>query len=178
VNRFLKVVVLLLLASLLLGACNWHTAQRQTTQRALPKATSYRVLLGKSISEPEVADFLTSNHCSGTAQSQLCKEAGIALWINPDQTVETVYLYLNDAEGFGPYKGELPLGLKFYDSMGAVQYKLKRQKIGNAGSPDSGETPDHLHYCAYYQQAGLIIVYNSPAAEDEDATIYAILLSK
>ena len=177
-NRFLKVVGLPLLASLLLGACNWHTAQPQTTQRALPKATSYRVLLGQSISEPEVADFLTSNHCSGTALSQLCKAAGIALWINPDQTVETVYLYLNNADGFVPYKGELPSGLKFYDSMGAVQYKLKRQKIGNAGLPDSGETPDPLHYWANYQQAGMIIVYNSPAAEDEDATIYAILLSK
>ena len=177
-NKFLKVVSLMLLASLCLGACNLHTTQLQTEARALPKATSYRVLLGKSISEPEVADFITSNNCSGTAQSQLCKEAGMALWINPDQTVSTVYLYLNNADGFVPYKGELPLGLKFYDSMGAVQYKLKRQKIGNAGLPDSGETPDHLHYWANYQQAGIIIVYNSPSAEDEDATIYAILLSK
>ena len=104
-NKFLKVVRLPLLASLLLGACNWHITQPQTEQRALPTATSYRVLLGKSISEPEVADFIASNHCSGTMQSQLCKEAGMALWINTDQTVETIYLYLNNTDGFVPYKG-------------------------------------------------------------------------
>lgn len=177
-NKFLKVGSLVLLASLLLGACSLHTMQPQTDVRALPEATSYRVLLGRSVTDPKVADFITSHKCSGTVQALLCREAGIALWVGPDQTVKTIYLYLNDAEDFVPYKGELPLGLKFYDSMGAVQYKLKRQKIGNAGLPDSGETPDHLHYWANYQQAGMIIVYNSPSPEDEDATIYAILLSK
>jgi hypothetical protein len=178
VNKLLKAFRFLSIISFFLVGCSLHTTQPQTEERVRPTATSYRVLLGKPITEPVVADFITSNKCSGTAQSQLCKEAGIALWINPDQTVETIYLYLNDAHGFVPYKGVLPLGLKFYDSMGAVQYKLKRQKIGNAGLPASGETPDHLHYWANYQQAGMIIVYNSPSAEDEDATIYAILLSK
>jgi hypothetical protein len=178
VNKFLRVGSLVLLSSLLLGACRLHTTQRPTEARAVPEATSYRVLLGRSLTDPKVADFITSHKRSGTVQALLCKEAGMAIWIDPDQTVKTIYLYLNDAEGFVPYKGELPLGLKFYDSMGAVQYKLKRQKIGNAGLPDSGETPDHLHYWASYQQAGMIIVYNSPSPEDEDATIYAILLSK
>jgi len=178
VNKLWKAFRFLPVISFILVGCSLHTTQPQTEERVRPKATSYRVLLGKSITEPVVADFLTSNNCSGTGQSQLCKEAGMALWINTDQTVETIYLYLNDAHGFVPYKGELPLGLKFYDSMGAVQYKLKRQKIGNAGLPDSGETPDRLHYWANYQQTGMIILYNSPSEEDEDATIYAILISK
>ena len=178
INNFLKAAIFLSLVSFFIVGCSLHTIQPQTEERALPKATSYRVLLGKSITEKEVADFIVSNNCSGTVQSLLCKGAGMALWINPDQTLEIVYLYLNDADGFVPYKGELPSRLKFYDSMGAVQYKLRRQKIGNAGLPDSGETPDHLHYWANYQQAGMIIVYNSPSAEDEDATIYAILLNK
>ena len=177
-NKLLKAFRYLSVMSFFLVGCSLHTTQPQTEERVISKAISYRDLLGKSITDAEVADFITSNNCSGTGLSQLCKEAGMALWINADQTVETIYLYLNNADGFVPYKGELPLGLKFYDSMGAVQYKLKRQKIGNAGLPDSGETPDHLHYWANYKEAGMIIVYNSPSDEDEDATIYAILLNK
>jgi hypothetical protein len=178
VNKLLKAFRFLSVIPFFLVGCSLHTTQPQTEKRVIPKAISYRVLLGKSITDSEVADFITSNTCSGTGQSQLCEDAGIALWINTDQTVETIYLYLNDADGFVPYKGELPLRLKFYDSMGAVQYKLKKQKVGKAGLPDSGETPDHLHYWANYQEAGMIIVYNSPSEEDEDATIYAILLNK
>ena len=60
--------------------------------------------------------------------------------------------------------------------MEAVEYKLKKQGIGKDGLPDAGATPGHLHYWANYHQAGLTIIYNSPSAEDEDATIYAILI--
>jgi hypothetical protein len=35
-----------------------------------------------------------------------------------------------------------------------------------------------LHCWATYQQAGMTIIYNSPSAEDEDATIHAILVSR
>jgi hypothetical protein len=94
-----------------------------------------------------------------------------------------VFLYLNKAKGFAPdekdftpYKGKLPLGLKFYDTMGAVEYKLKRQGVGNNGLPDSGATPDHVHYMASYRQAGITIIYNSPP--DEDAMIYAVFVRR
>ena len=33
------------------------------------------------------------------------------------------------------YKGELPPGLKFYDNLGAVEYKLKERGVGMAGLP-------------------------------------------
>jgi hypothetical protein len=36
--------------------------------------------------------------------------------------------------------------------------------------------PDRMHYRAIYHEAGLTSVYNSPFP-DEDASIYAILLS-
>jgi hypothetical protein len=62
--------------------------------------------------------------------------------------------------------------------MGAVEYKLKRRGVGNAGLPDEGSSPDHLHYWATYKQVGMTIIYNSPSPEYEDATIYAILVSK
>jgi hypothetical protein len=91
--------------------------------------------------------------------------------------VQTVYFYLNNVDGFSSYQGELPLGLKFYDTMGGVEYKLKRQGIGKDGLPDEGESPDHQHYNVTYRQAHLTIIYNSPA-EDEDASIYAILVSQ
>lgn len=99
----------------------------------------------------------------------------MALRTDSNQVVETIYLSLNNADGFEPYKGELPFGLKFYDTMGAVEYKLKRQGVGNDGLPDVGATLDYMHYRAIYHQAGMTILYNTPFA-DEDATIQAILL--
>ena len=111
-------------------------------------------------------------------QFQICKDAGVALWLNSDQIVETVYLYLNNAEGYGPYQGVLPFGLKFYDVREAVEYKLRRQGIDQDGIPDTHETPDHIHEWASYKQAGLTIIYN-PASDDEaGATLYAILVSR
>ncbi len=101
----------------------------------------------------------------------------MALWTDSNQVVETIYLYLNNSDGFEPYQGKLPFGLKFYDTLGAVEYKLKRQGVGNAGLPDEGAVPDHMHYRATYRQAGLTIIYNFPFP-DEDATIYAVLVSK
>jgi hypothetical protein len=110
---------------------------------------------------------------------------GIALWIGADQAIETVFLYLNNSDGFAPYKGELPFGLKFYDTLGAVEYKLGKIEMEdnslhpalNAGLPDEGGSPDHMHHWAVYSRLGMTIVYNSPFV-DEDATIYAILVKK
>ena len=90
--------------------------------------------------------------------------------------VRNVYLYLHNRDGFTPYKGELPFGLKFYDTMGSVQHKLNRQRIGQEGRPDESAVPDHFHYWAFYREASITIIYNSPYA-DEDATIYAIILN-
>ena len=36
----------------------------------------------------------------------------------------------------------------------------------------------HIHYWAIYKRFGVTVIYNSPAATDKDATIYAILISK
>jgi hypothetical protein len=152
-------------------------------EEAAPNPAPYRDVLGKSLTEREVADFINSNQCSSVLPFFLCKEKGMALMIGPNQQVEGVFLYVNKSAGFvpfqddfTPYKGELPFELKFYDTMGAVEYKLNRQGVGNHGLPDSGSTPDHMHYVAFYKEAGLTIIYNSP--QDEDALIHAILVSK
>jgi len=177
-NTSTKTFTLLAVLPLLIVSCQLQAKQAQPQEQLAQKVAPYKALLGKSLADREVASFIASNNCSSAAQFQLCEQIGVALLIASDQIVKTVYLYLNNSEGFGPYQGELPFGLKFYDTMGAVEYKLKRQGIGNAGLPDSGDAPDHLHYWANYQQANLTVVYNSPSAEDEDATIYAVVVSR
>ena len=177
-NALLRVFGIFAAIPLLIGGCAALPAQAGQEEQVAPKAAIYESILGKSLSDVAVAEFLASNQCSSTNQFLLCNAAGIALWTDSNQVVETVYLYLNDADGFAAYKGELPYGLKFYDIMGAVEYKLKKQGVGKAGLPDEGATPDHLRYRATYHRAGMTIIYNSPSPGDEDATIYAILLSK
>ena len=176
-NNLLKSCSFLVLIILFSTACGPQAAQLESAKKNETTRDLYQIVLGKLLSDTQVADFLVAHNCHSASPFQICKEIGMALWVNPKQVIETVYLYLNNAHGYTPYKGELPYGLKFYDIMGAVEHKLKKQGIGNSGLPDEGSTPDHLHYWATYQETGMIIIYNSPSARDEDATIYAILLS-
>ena len=170
--------------TLLITACSALTAQAQTGEKSTPQVPIYEILLGKRVTDQGVADFIASNHCSRVILYILCKQIGMALLIDSRQMVEGVFLYLNKAVGslpykedFAAYKGELPLGLKFYDTMSGVEYKLKRQGIGNAGLPDYEGTPDYMHYQVTYQKVGLTIIYNSPGPDD-DAMINTILVSK
>jgi len=177
-NKFYRSLGILATITLFMSVCLFQAVQAGQEESSAPKVPLYQTVLGHSLEENVLTNFIVSNHCSSVAQFQLCKDVGIALLIDSNQTVETVYLYLNNADGVAPYQGELPFGLKFYDTMGAVEYKLGRKGVGNAGLPDSGNTSDRLHYRANYEQVGMTIIYNSPSPEDEDATIYAILMSK
>ena len=172
-NTLARVFYIFSAISLVLNGCAALPAQARQEK---PKAAVYETIIGKSLTDKVVADFISSNNCSSADQFWICTSMGMALWIDSNQVVETVYLYLNKTDDFKPYKGELPYGLKFYDSLGAVEYKLRRRGVGNGGLPDIGVTPDHLHYRAIYQEAGLTIIYNEPFP-DEDATIYAILVA-
>ncbi|HKY53158.1 MAG TPA: hypothetical protein VJM08_02580 [Anaerolineales bacterium] len=153
--------------------------------QAAPKAATYEAVLGKSLHDREVADFIVSNNCSSTGQLQVCKDAGMALWIGQGQNVETVYLYPNRTPDFAAYKGKLPLGLAFNDTMADVEDWFGHPKVTHAlqagwepGLPDESGTPDHIHYWAMYKRFGVTIIYNSPSATDKGATIHAILVSK
>ena len=174
-SRFYRILYLLItiLTFITTFACSKQIIRTET---GTPETVTYRQVLGKSVSDEEVIDFIVDHRCSSAAQFQLCKDIGVALLIGKDHIVETVYLYLNHAQVFSSYAGDLPLGLKFYDTLGAVEYKLDRQGVGNAGKPDEGSAPDHFHYRAVYKQAGVTVLYNAPYP-DEDATIYAILVS-
>lgn len=176
-NTLIKIFSIFAPIPLLISACGAQPALSEPGEQIISKEAVYEAVLGKPVSDETVMDFIVRNNCSPVGQFQQCKDVGMALLINLEQVVETVYLYLNNADGFAPYRGELPLGLKFYDTMGAIEYKLQRQLGENAGSPDEGGSPDHFHYWAVYKGLGMTIIYNSAFA-DEDATIYAILVSK
>ena len=172
-NTLARVLYVFAAIPLLISGCAALSSQAREEQ---PKAAVYETIIGKSLNDEVVVEFISSNDCSSADQFLLCQTAGMALWVDSNQVVETVYLYLNKTDVFQPYKGQLPFGLKFYDTLGAMEYKLKRRGVGNSGLPDEAATPDRLHYWATYHQAGITIIYNEPFP-DEDATIYAILVS-
>ena len=183
-NKHIKSLNIFAAITLFITACGTQAAQAQPAGPAVPEAITYKTVLGKSLNDKEVVDFIASNNCSSADQFQVCKEVGMALWTDAEQMVVTVHMYLNNDAGFVPYKGDLPFGLKFYDTQGAVEYKLREleaddnsQTTSRNGLPDEGSSPDHIHYRAVYKQLGMTIIYNSPFV-DEDATIYAVLVSE
>jgi hypothetical protein len=175
-NTLLKIFGTLAAISLLMSACVAQPAPAGQDERLVQAEPVYRSMLGKPLTDEAVSSFISGNDCSSADRLLLCQTAGLALWTDSNQKVETVYLYLNNADGFAPYTGELPFGLKFYDTMEAVEYKLKQQGIGDAGQPDAGATPDRMHYQASYHQAGLMIIYNYPFP-DEGAMIRAVVIT-
>ena len=176
-NLLVKVFAILCLISLLVSGCAALPAQVGEEKSTSEKVSVYKTILGKAFTDQSVVEFLAGQSCTSADQFLLCKTAGMALWMDSNQTVETVYLYLNNTDGFAPYQGELPFGLKFYDTMGAVEYKLGRQGVGDAGLPDTWATPDHTQIRAIYHEAGMTVIYNAPFP-DEDATIHSILVSQ
>jgi hypothetical protein len=186
-NKNFSILTLWVFAALALfaTACGAQVVQAQPADRAAPKAAAYEAVLGRSLNDKDVADFIVSNRCSSTGQFQTCNAAGLALWIGQGQKVETVYLYPNKVSDFGAYKGKLPLGLSADDTMASVEDKFGQPKVEHApqagweaGLPDQNAVPDHIHYWAVYKRFGVTIIYNSPSATDKGATIYTILVSK
>lgn len=175
-NALYKVFRVLAAISLLISGCAALPVDAGQGEEAAQTIAAYELLIDKPLTDEIVADFVTSHNCSSVHQFLLCNAVGMALRIDSNRVVETVYLYLNDAEGFEPYQGELPYGLKFYDTMAAVEYKLNRLGIGDSGLPDAAAVPDRMHYEATYHQAGMTIIYNFPFPE-EGATIHAIVMT-
>jgi len=179
-NKLFKTLSILAAIALFAIACSPQAAV------AAPAEVTYQAVLGKDISDDNVASFIASNECSSAAsQFQLCQEAGVALWIDPNQKVNTVYLYTDASNGFAAYQGELPFNIDANDSMADVEQKLGQPRVDHApqagwepGLPDVGASPDHLTYWATYERFGVTIVYNSPFANDKNATIHSILVTK
>ena len=175
-NKFFKNLSILASIALFATACGAQTVQDQPEE----KGAAYQAILGKSLFDKDVTDFIASNNCSPAGEYQLCNDAGVAFWGDSNQLVKIVYLYSGTVDGFRRYRGDLPFGLSFYDPMWRVEEKLRDLDSDNAlqqaGLPEEGSSPDHFHYWAVYKRLGMTVIYNSPAA-DQDAYIYAILLS-
>jgi len=159
--------------------------QAHPAEKVVSKAVTYQGVLGKSLNDQEVADFIASNKCSSAGSFQLCKNIGMALWLDSDQTVKSVYLYPASTNGFTAYKGALPLGLAANDTMASIEQKFGQPKVDHApqagwepGLPDEGRSPDYIHYWAIYKRFGVTVIYDSPSSADKNATIYTILVNK
>ncbi|MCI0549812.1 MAG: hypothetical protein L0287_02525 [Anaerolineae bacterium] len=183
-NALFKPLGIFAVLSLLISACGGHNVHAGPADSVT--AISYEIVMGKSLSDKDVVDFIASNNCSPAAEYQLCKDVGIALWIDASQIVNMVYLYAGNAGDFRRYRGQLPFGQSFYDPMWRVEEKLRDlntddslslQEAWQAGLPDEEGSPDHMHYWAMYKRFGMTVIYNSPG-NDEDAYIYAIVVSK
>jgi hypothetical protein len=180
-NKLFTTFSILVAIALFTTACGAQIAQ---AAEPAPVAVGYQAILGKSVSEQPVANFVDSN-CTQSGSYQFCRSAGLALWTDKNHIVRLAHLYINNAEGFATYKGELPFGLAANDTMADVEWKLGSPKEVHApqagrepGLPDEGYSRDLTYYWAIYKRFGLTVIYNTPAANDKDATIYAILISK
>jgi hypothetical protein len=184
-NKSFPILSILVAITLFATSYGALVFQSQSVVKAAPNAATYEAVLGKSLNEKEVADFILSNHCSSTGQFQLCKNIGMALWLDSGQTVKSVLLYPASVDGFTAYKGALPLGLASNDTMAAIEQKFGQPKVEHApqvgwepGLPDEGRSPDYIHYWAIYKRFGVTVIYNSPSPADKNATIHTILVNK
>jgi hypothetical protein len=183
VNKLFKTLSILAAIALFITACGAQAVQAQIEEPAAPEAVRYQAVLGQRVHAKDVVDFIASHNCTPSGQFQLCQYAGLAFWADEDQIVQTVYLYVNNSDDFAAYKGQLPFGLRSNDTMATVEQKMGQPNVQHAprpiwqpSLPDDGESPKLTYYRANYERFGMSIIYNSPAA-DEDAYIYAILLS-
>ena len=184
-NKSFPIISILAAITLFAIAYGALAVQAQSSGGAAPNTATYQAVLGKPLTDQNVADFIASNHCSKVGPIQACKTAGLALWIGQDQKVETVYLYPNKTGDFRAYNGKLPFGLSADDTMASVELKFGQDIEVHApqagrlpGLPEEGKNPDHFHYWAIYKRFGVTIVYNSPSASDKSASIYAVLVNK
>jgi hypothetical protein len=145
--------------------------------RAAAKSAPYEALLGQALTNQGVIDFIAANHCSSVEQLRLCKQMGLVLGISSNQAVQTIFLYLENTDGFTAYRGNLPFQLKANDNREAVEAKLKEQRVGTGVANEEGLF-DRTHSWATYYAAGMTVIYNSPSAQDKGATMHAIIVGK
>ena len=180
--RIPSIVTAITLFAVAFGAL---VVQAQPAEKEATNPAAYEAVLGKSLKDQDVANFIARHHCSSTGQFQVCNAAGVALHVGQGQKVETVYIYPNKTADFSAYTGALPLGLAFNDTMADVEDWLGQPTVPSVpqagwepGLPDESGTAGHLQYWATYKRFGLTVIYNSPSPADKGATIHAILVSR
>jgi hypothetical protein len=158
----------LVVSALFITSCSAQSVQ------AASRPAPYEALLGRAWTDQDVIGFIVTNDCSAAGQLRLCHEIGLVLGLDSNGVVETIFLYLEDTDGFTAYQGELPFRLKINDSREAVETKLKEQRVGTGVANEEGLF-DRTHSWATYYAAGMTIIYNSPSADDAGTTMHAII---
>jgi len=180
-NKLFKTLTVVAILMLVATACGAQAVQAKPVEQP-SEASSYQALLGKSLGDKYVADFMTRNYCSSVVQYQICGSTGIALGMDTDEKVNTVFLFPGRTESFAAFHGELPYGLQWDDSRAVVEQKLgvtpNTLSLQQAGLPEENGTPDNIRLWIAYQEPGMTIVYNTLSADNKDATIHAILVTK
>jgi hypothetical protein len=176
-NKLLKILSILAASALLSAGCSVYIVQAQPQDKAFSTPAPYEALLGKILTDQDVIDFITTNDCSPVEKLRLCHQIGLAFGVNSNQVIETIFLYLEDTDGFTAYQGELPFGLERGDSRQAVEAKLKEQRVGTGVANEEGLF-DRTHFWATYYSAGMTIIYNSPSTDDRNAIMHAIIVEK
>jgi hypothetical protein len=181
-NRFLKSLSFVFLAAFVAIALGALATQAAAVEPSVSPAADYQALLGKPLGDKYVADFIAANYCASAGQYELCGLAGIALGVDRDQKVETVFLFPGRANGFARFQGELPYKLTWKDSLASATRKLgvspDATYLQQAGLPNESGTPDNIRLWVVNEDLGVTIVYNALSAADKNATLHAILITQ
>src|SRR5262245_47795191 len=111
-KKLFKPLSFVFMIMLVVTACGAQVVQAEPLEQPVSIAPNYESLVGKSLGDKNVADFIAANHCTSANQYQLCGSTGIALGINRDQTVKTVFLFPGGASySFAAFQSALPLSL-------------------------------------------------------------------
>jgi len=175
-NKFFKFLSVLAVITLFTTAY-----KAQTTRAAM--TVDHRVILEYSLNDTSVARFVVNHNCAASGNFLICPETGVVLHMNQPNLIGQVYLYVNGDPPIESFTGKLPYEITSTDTMADVQRKLGHPKIPQMpafgwepGLPDTGGTPDHIHYWATYKTYRLTVVYNTPAGNDLGAGIYMIII--
>lgn len=180
-NKLFQTLTLVALIMLLATACAAQAVQAKPVEQSAV-AANYQALLGKPVGDQSVADFMASNYCTSGVEYQLCGATGIALGLDANQKVKTVFLFPGRTDSFASFHGDLPHGLQWTDSMAAVEQKLDVTPdaiyLQEAGLPKESGTPDNIRLWVAYPKLGVTIVYSTLSADNKAAAIHAILVTK
>lgn len=181
-NKLFKPLSFVFLIMLAATACSGQVVEAKSVEQPASIAPNYQSLVGKSLGSKNVVDFIADNGCTSANQYQLCGSTGIALGMDRDQTVKTVFIFPSGANGFAAFYGELPLNLTWKDNMAAAKQKIGASAdatfLEEAGLPNESGTPDNIRLWVAYKELGVTLVYNTLSADDNSATIHAILITR
>jgi hypothetical protein len=121
-------------------------------------------LLGLTLSDQAVVDFILGNNCVLVGMHYMCRSVGVELSLTTSQKVVTVFLFAEGAEGYKKFKGKLPFGLSWAHTRAQIE--------ANLGAPTASGGGGSMNYWVSYQPRKLGITYKTLSTTDMDATMH------